>query len=96
MAGSFLDYGPLLKGAFLGLSKCLIWAGLGTPWDVEVACYEGGVLQKIQVDPPGRVSQGVYHPPSGGSIGWLVSETGQYQIGIVAADGSSSFNRGKF
>lgn len=97
MTGVFLSYGPLLKGAFLGLGKCLIWAGLTGPYAVEVACYQDGVLQKINVDVPGSVTQGDFVLPDGtGSISWLVKPDGSFELGIQPADGASNRLVGKF
>lgn len=92
----FLDYSPLVKGAFLGVGKCLIWAHLGGVWDTEVACYENDVLKHLEVSTSRTPLQGTFVMSSGDSIGWVVGVDGSYQLGLVPTVGTSSVKTGIF
>jgi hypothetical protein len=97
MTGTFLSFGPLIKGAFLGAAKCMLWGGLTGPYAIEVACYQDNVLKEIQVVAPNTVMQGTFITSDGGSIGWTVDLSGKfYHMGIQPFNDTASVLDGQF
>lgn len=90
-----MDFGPLLKGAFIGLGKCYLYAHLGGVYDMEVACYYNGGPPTVMAVPAGQVMSGQF-PTPGGIIGWLVGTDGKYQLGITPGGSQGQIKTGQF